>query len=351
MPSSRADVEMKAVDRSLRRAGIGSARRSPQGRRKEQPEIKAKVESRAEIQPQAQRRVAKSRVEIVRVAEWSAWPWLVHGFSTRTGGVTTAYRPGQRAGELNLGLTASDARENVEENRRRFLEALGAPKMRPVTLKQIHSSSVLRVGAEDAGTEPCKGDGLMTAEKGILLAIQTADCIPVLVVDVKKKVVGAFHAGWRGTVRRIAENGVGKMRAAYGCRAEDMVAAIGPGIAACCYAVGEEVRSEFVSQFRYAEQLFHEVSDSDPVRKKYPMLFLTAKPPGHSNVGPQLHLDLMEANRRQLLDAGLRAEAIAMVGDCTQCQNNRYFSYRAEQGFTGRMLSVIGVRRRRVSES
>jgi copper oxidase (laccase) domain-containing protein len=86
------------------------------------------------------------------------------------------------------------------------------------------------------------------------------------------------------------------------------------------------------------------VKESDPVREKYPLLFLTARAPGHSNLGPQLHLDLMEANRRQLLDAGLRADAITVVGDCTRCQNNRYFSYRAEQGFTGRLLSVAGVR-------
>jgi copper oxidase (laccase) domain-containing protein len=108
--------------------------------------------------------------------------------------------------------------------------------------------------------------------------------------------------------------------------------------------VGEEVRSEFVSQFAYAPELFFEVSDSDPVREKYPLLFLTARAPGHSNLGPSLHLDLFEANRRQLIDAGLRPEAIAVIGDCTQCQNSRYFSYRAEQGFTGRMLSVVGVR-------
>ena len=104
------------------------------------------------------------------------------------------------------------------------------------------------------------------------------------------------------------------------------------------------MRSEFVSQFSYAPELLHEVSDSDPIREKYPMLFLTQRPPGHSNIGPSLHLDLMEANRRQLLDAGLRAEAITVIGDCTRCQNNRYFSYRAEQGYTGRMLSVIGIR-------
>ena len=303
--------------------------------------------------------MAKSRIEIVRAPGWEAWPWLVHGFSTRTGGVSTAYGREQKSGELNLGFTATDARENVLENRRRFLKALGATGMKVVTLKQIHSASVLSVGERDltgaaTGTgigpslgpdqEPCQGDGLMTSQPGVLLAIQTADCIPVLVADVKKKAVAAFHAGWRGTVKRIVEAGVGKMRVAFRSRPEDLVAAIGPGIAACCYAVGEEVRSEFASQFAYAAELFHEVADTDPVREKYPMLFLTARAPGHSNVGPALHLDLMEANRRQLLDAGLRAEAITVIGDCTRCQNNRYFSYRAEQGRTGRMLAVVGMK-------
>ena len=282
----------------------------------------------------------------MRAPGWEAWPWLVHGFSTRTGGVTTVYRPGQKSGELNLGFTAADDREKVLENRRRFVQALGAAdSMRLVTLKQIHSSNVLRAGERDGdAADPCQGDGLMSDEPGLLLAIQTADCVPVLVADVKRKAVAAFHAGWRGTVKRIVESGIGQMRVAFGSRPEDLIAAIGPGIAACCYAVGEEVRSEFASQFAYAGELFHEVSDYDPIRTKYPMLFLTARAPGHSNLGPSLHLDLMEANRRQLLDAGLRAEAITGIGDCTRCQSNRYFSYRAEQGSTGRMLSVIGMR-------
>ena len=124
----------------------------------------------------------------------------------------------------------------------------------------------------------------------------------------------------------------------------DLAAAIGPGIGQCCYAVGEEVRSEFLSQFAYAEELFRDVYDSDPIREKYPLLFLTARAPGHSNIGPSLHLDLVEANRRQLLDAGLTAEAISVLGDCTNCRTDRYFSHRASHGFTGRMLSVIGIR-------
>ncbi len=342
-PPRTASSDLSITGDLLRNAGLAPARRSRLAAGRDRATKRIAPE---EFHPQPEKRVAKSRVEIIRAAGWDAWPWLLHGFSTRTGGVTTAYRPAQRSGELNLGFTASDTRDNVLENRRRFLEALGArASMKLVTLKQIHSSSVRRVDRRDAeAAEPCKGDGLMTSEPGVLLAIQTADCIPVLIADVKKKAVAAFHAGWRGTVNRIVENGVGKMRVAFRSRPEDLIAAIGPGIGGCCYAVGEEVRSEFASQFAYAQHLFHEVSDSDPIREKYPMLFLTQRPPGHSNIGPSLHLDLMAANRRQLLDAGLRPESITVIGDCTRCQNNRYFSYRGEQGFTGRMLSVIGVR-------
>jgi purine-nucleoside/S-methyl-5'-thioadenosine phosphorylase / adenosine deaminase len=343
MPSPRAvSPGPQAIDELLSQGELAAAPRSPRNRARS-PEPKS---APREIRPQPARRVAKSRIEIVRAPSWETWPWLVHGFSTRTGGVTTAYRPAQRSRELNLGFTASDSRENVLENRRRFLKALGAPSsMKLVTLKQIHSSSVLSVGERDLSeSEPCQGDGLITNQPGLLLAIQTADCIPVLIADVKKKAVAAFHAGWRGTVKRIVESGVGKMRVAFRSRPEDLIAAIGPGIAACCYAVGEEVRSEFNSQFTYVADLFPEVSDSDPIRQKYPMLFLNARPPGHGNIGPSLHLDLIEANRRQLLDAGLRPDAIFVIGDCTRCQNNRYFSYRAEQGFTGRLLSVIGLR-------
>ncbi|HEX3660737.1 MAG TPA: peptidoglycan editing factor PgeF [Acidobacteriaceae bacterium] len=348
MASSRsASADLQAVDVLLRSGGLAPGRRLLRG---EGMKRRGERNQPVELPPQKPRRVVKSQIEIVRAAGWQEIPWLVHGFSTRTGGATHAYRPEQRAAELNLGFTQSDARENVLENRRRFLEALGAPEARLVTLRQIHSSLVRRVKRADAERVPAwKGDGMMTDEPGALLAIQTADCIPVLVADTKRRAVAAFHAGWRGTLKRIVEAGVNRMRLEFGSRPENLVAAIGPGIGVCCYAVGEEVRSEFSSQFAYASDLFHEVSDSDPVRERYPLLFLTARAPGHSNLGPSLHLDLMEANRRQLLDAGLRADAITVTGDCTRCQNNRYFSYRAEQGFTGRMLSVVG-RRDRASQ-
>jgi YfiH family protein len=177
--------------------------------------------------------------------------------------------------------------------------------------------------------------------------VQTADCVPVLVADVRRRAVAAFHAGWRGTLARIVERGIGRMRLRYGSRPEDLVAVVGPAIGPCCYSVGEEVRWEFESQFGYAAELFSEVYDSDPVKERYPLLFLTARAPGHSNIGPQIHLDLWEANRRQLLGAGVPAKRVTVVGECTACARVggelKYFSHRGESGFAGRMLGVVGV--------
>ena len=178
-------------------------------------------------------------------------------------------------GELNLGFTAADNRETVLHNRRLLAEAVTGDAATPIAaLRQFHSNLLVHATAADAArAHPRKADGQMTDEPGLLVAIQTADCIPILVADRKRRAVAAFHAGWRGTVKRIVETGIGGMRLAFGSRPEDLVAAIGPGIGACCYAVGEEVLSEFESQFAYARALFREVYDADPVRKRYPMLF------------------------------------------------------------------------------
>jgi polyphenol oxidase len=262
------------------------------------------------------------------------------------------YHPGEAGKfDLNLGFTDSDERKIVAANRELFAGAVAEGKdiLGLVTLRQIHSSLIRRVNAKDVhGYEmpaTLKGDGLMTSEPGVLLGIQTADCIPVLVADRKQRAVAGFHAGWRGTLARIVENGVGRMRLEFGSRPEDLIASIGPGIGQCCYAVGEEVQQQFESQFTYAPELFREVYDSDHVRNKYPMLFLTARAPGHSAIGPAMHLDLAEANRRQLLAAGVKRAAIFMTGQCTGCHTDRFFSHRVERGFTGRMMSVIGIAR------
>ena len=288
-------------------------------------------------------------LEVVRVPGWEM-DWLIHGFSTRAGGRSRVYRPDDKhAADLNLGFTSSDDPVAVAENRALFVAAVtaGHPVSGLVTLRQIHSSLIRKVGAKDVrGSELApvlQGDGLMTDEPGVVLGIQTADCMPILLADRKNHAVAAFHAGWRGTLARIVEKGVGLMRLEYGSRPEHLMASIGPGIGQCCYSVGDEVREQFESQFAYAPELFREVYASEPIREKYPMLFLTARAPGHSDIGPGMHLDLPEANRRQLLAAGLSKTAIFLTGQCTGCHTDRFFSHRMENGFTGRMMSVIGV--------
>jgi copper oxidase (laccase) domain-containing protein len=134
------------------------------------------------------------------------------------------------------------------------------------------------------------------------------------------------------------------MRLEFGSQPEDLVAAIGPGVGQCCYAVGEEVLSEFESQFTYSSELFREVGSSDPVRTRYPIMFLSQRAPGHSSLGSGHHLDLIEANRRQLLAAGLQPRAIRFVGACTNCHPELFFSHRGSRGRCGRMMSVIGIR-------
>jgi polyphenol oxidase len=270
-------------------------------------------------------------------------PWLIHGFSTKPGGSSRAY--GKRS--LNLGFTREDQQRAVKQNRAAFLQQLGAIRKGRewplVTLRQIHSDLIHCVpGVPDA---VFTGDGLITQTPGLLLAILTADCLPVILVDAKRHAVGVFHAGWRGTVKRIVEKGVGEMRRWFGTRPGDLRAAIGPGVHSCCYSVGPEVRSQFESQFEYGSKLFREVEESDPVREKYPMLFLTARAPGHSELPKKIFLDLVEANRRQLLAAGVTAKNISASPLCTSCRTDLLFSYRADKGVTGRMMAVAGIRR------
>jgi polyphenol oxidase len=302
--------------------------------------------------PPKKKRTAASKLNIVRATHLSSssLPWLIHGFSTRTGGFSRAYRKGA----LNLGFTKDDLRVAVERNRAAFLQCLCRDgRIRPsaraeralpslITLRQIHSDIIHRVN--ETPQETLVGDGLITDTPGLLLAIQTADCLPVILVDTKRHAVGVFHAGWRGTVQRIVEKGVGEMIHHFGSRPRDIKAAIGPGIQGCCYEVGEEVRSQFESQFAYAAKLFREVKESDPVREKYPLLFLSARPPGHSPQLKKIYLDLVEANRQQLMAAGVAKKNVETSPLCTNCNNDLLFSYRAEKGKTGRLMGVAGIR-------
>lgn len=286
---------------------------------------------------------SKAALNILKARTLGNIPWLVHGFSTRGGGVSRVY--GETS--LNLGFTKHDSRASVERNRLLFLRQLGAVRSKKpwplVTLHQIHSDLIHCV--DSPPEHQLTGDGLITSAPEIVLAIQTADCLPLILVDPKRRAVGVFHAGWRGTLRRIAEKGVGEMRRCFGSEPLDLKAAIGPGIHSCCYEIGSEVREKFESQFAYAADLFREVKDSDPVREKYPLLFLNARPPGHGDVQPKIFLDLVEANRRQLIDVGLSPKNIAASELCTGCRPDLLFSHRAEKGMTGRMMAVACIRK------
>jgi polyphenol oxidase len=278
-------------------------------------------------------------LNVLRASHLSKFLWLIHGFSSRLGGFSRAY--GGNA--LNLGFTEDDSKAAVERNRAAFLRELdpGAATWPLVTLRQVHSDVIHFV--DSPPESQLAGDGLITATPGLFIGIQTADCLPVILIDPKRRAIGVFHAGWRGTVKRIVEKGVGEMHRRFGTRPRDLKAAIGPGIHGCCYEVGAEVREKFESQFAYGAKLFREVEESDPVREKYPMLFLTARAPGHSVLPKKIFLDLVEANRQQLLAVGVPAKSIESSKLCTNCRTDLLFSYRAEKGSTGRMMAVAGI--------
>ena len=283
----------------------------------------------------------QGKINILRASHLGRLPWLAHGFTARSGGFSRGYG----GGSLNLGFTKDDSKSSVERNRTAMLRELcdGQGLWPLMTLRQVHSDIIRFV--DSPAESQLAGDGLITATPGLLLGIQTADCLPIILVDPRRRAVGVFHAGWRGTVKRIVEKGVGEMRRCFGSRPRDLRAVIGPGIHGCCYAVGSEVREHFESQFAYAAKLFREVEERDPVREKYPMLFLTACAPGHSVLPKKISLDLVEANRQQLLAAGVSANSIEASPLCTNCRTDLLFSYRAEKGKTGRMMGVVGIRR------
>ncbi|HZS25987.1 MAG TPA: peptidoglycan editing factor PgeF [Candidatus Angelobacter sp.] len=291
-------------------------------------------------QPGRSRKSSAQRV--LRAPVLQRIPWLMHAFSIRAGGRSTVY--GGRS--LNLGFTKDDQRERVEANRKLFLSAAGAAtKIKPwplITLRQVHSDVIHVVRSPQPG--PLAGDGMITNVPGIALGILVADCFPVLLVDSKNKAIGAFHCGWRPTVKRMVEKGLGIMRFEFGTRPQDIYAVIGPGIQSCCYEVGEELKEQFESQFAYAADLFHTVQDSDPVREKYPLLFMNQRAPGHGDLCIKLHLDLREANRRQLLALGVPEKNISALSNCTACNTRKFFSHRAEKGVTGRMMAVVGIK-------
>lgn len=252
------------------------------------------------------------------VCEPLAQAGFTHAFSTRAGGVSPLPKDA-----LSLGNFSQDERANVVENRRRFLHALGATDWQLVTARQIHSAAVRAVcDLEDAQGEPTACDALTANLPRVLLAVQTADCMPILLADERTGAFAAVHAGWRGTLASIVARTVARMQQEYGARPRDLHAALGPAISAAAFEVGPEVLAAFRHQCHYADELFSDLQENG-----------------------KGHLNLNLANARQLLDAGLRAERIYDCGLCTYLRNDLFFSYRRERGAekpVGRLMAVIG---------
>jgi len=230
---------------------------------------------------------------ILRVPEWLELPWLVHGFTTPAAGDFTRSRCDETG--MAAGIKVSG--------------------MRVRTLRQVHSRRLVVVNGNygsPRGAEDEEADGVITSRPGEVVAVRTADCVPILLLDRRKHVVAAVHAGWRGTVAEIARRSVESASAEFGCHPERLEAAIGPAIGACCFEVGEEVAAQF-----------------DPS-----LIQSNAKP----------HIDLIEANRRQLIQAGLRDELIRSANTCTFCAPQELYSFRRQGPSSGRMLAFTGIR-------
>ena len=281
--------------------------------------------------------------------------WLAHAFSTRQGGESQAPCAG-----LNLGFTEADHREQVEHNRRRFVDQLHVNDFTLAAVRQVHSSHSFVVTRSGAGRlayqlpgnasdlpptlKPPAGDGLMTAEARILLTIRTADCMPVLLVDPQRRAVAAVHAGWRGALARVIEKAVGDMRRTFGSDPLSLIALLGPTIHPCCYEVGEEVVEAFHGSFSGADRFFQPVLPR-PATDRHAILFLSDYPPGHAPAHvPAARLDLTAVAQDQLASVGVKPTNILIADYCTACRTDLFFSHRREGGSTGRQMAAIGIR-------
>lgn len=243
-------------------------------------------------------------VELFRFANLSALPGIEHGISGRAGGVSEG-----RFASLNVSWNVGDEPVRVEENLRRLSGALGTRPDSLFAAYQVHGNAVTLVEPETQPRPRC--DVLITRSPERTLMLRYADCTPVLIADPKRKAVAAVHAGWRGSAVRASGAAVRALQDAFASLPGDLVAGIGPAIGPCCYTVGPDVVEAFADR---------------------PELFDDSR------------LDLWEANRQALLEAGVPAEQIEVAGICTQCQADRYFSHRANGGVpAGRFAGIIRV--------
>lgn len=245
-----------------------------------------------------------------------AMPGLGHYVSGRAGGVSQG-----ELGTFNLGLRAGDDPERVWENRRRLAEAMDVALDYLVFPSQTHSLNVKRVAGPIRPGELDDTDALITDAPGVCINVMSADCVPVLLYDPVRKAAGAVHAGWRGTVGKIVTHAVAAMREAFGTDPADLVAGIGPSICADVYEVGEEVLAAVENAFGATEGL---------------ILRRTAEGKGY--------LDLWEANRRQLLAAGVPDRSIEVSGLCTYRHADQFFSARKSKNQAGRFAAGIVIK-------
>ncbi|MEM8484757.1 MAG: peptidoglycan editing factor PgeF [Bacteroidota bacterium] len=233
-------------------------------------------------------------------------PHVVAGFSTRQGGVS-----GPPFHSLNLGLSTADHSDDVHENRKRLFERAGFSVDQLAITGQVHGTEVLDV---DAPGLYVGYDGMVTRAPNLLLCLSAADCASVLIADPVNRVIGACHAGWRGTVGRITVKTVERMLA-HGAALENLKAYVSPCISASQFEVGPEVASQFAPAF-------------------------VCSIPGKEKP----HVDLKKALQFQLLEVGIQENAIEISPHCTFTETDRFFSHRAEHGKTGRLMGFIGLK-------
>ncbi|MBI2470838.1 MAG: peptidoglycan editing factor PgeF [Planctomycetes bacterium] len=244
---------------------------------------------------------------------------IYHFVSTRMGGFSNPPYD-----SLNLGFHVGDNPEIVLRNRERLAIALGIPIDNFTTARQIHGSNVEIItealrgsGAVNFDSAIDATDAMATDTPDICLMVFQADCVPLLFFDLKKKVIGVAHAGWKGTVRMVAQNTVKVLKEKFNCLPNDILVGIGPSIGPCCY----EVSSEVIVQ----------IEEASLHKKKY----IYETPDGKH------YFNLWEANKAQLVHAGIPAKNIEIAGICTYCNHTHFYSYRHEQGETGRFGAGI----------
>jgi YfiH family protein len=244
------------------------------------------------------------------------------GFSTKLGGVSQG-----KYATMNFTFTRGDNRSHVMENYRRMGKALGVDTERMVLSYQTHTTNVRLVTEEDAGKGIVKErdyedvDGLITNVPGITLVTFYADCVPLYFLDPIHQAIGLSHSGWRGTVKRMGKVTVKKMEEAFGTKAEDVIACIGPSICKECYEVGGEVAQEFMKGFD----------------KKYWGDILSEKKDG------KYMLDLWRANEIVLLESGIKQENIQVTDICTHCNSDLLFSHRTTGNERGNLAAFLGI--------